>query len=117
MTQTYTGSCHCGAVRYEVDLDLKNAISCNCSICMRTGSLLTFSAADTFKLLSGEEALSDYQFNQKSIHHLFCKTCGVRSFARGKTSDGKPMVAINVRCLEDIDLAELAITPFDGKSR
>lgn len=119
MAETHhTGSCHCGAVRYHVDLDLeKPAIQCNCSICARTGSLLRFVPADAFKLESGAEQLTDYQFNKNVIHHLFCKTCGVRSFARGVGSDGKDVVAINVRCLDGFELAQTPVMNFDGKSR
>lgn len=114
----HRGSCHCGAVRYEVDLDLsKPVIACNCSMCGRSGTLLSFVPASQFTLLSGEQALSDYQFNKHAIHHLFCKTCGIKPFARGKTQDGTPTVAVNVRCLEGVDLEALTIRTVDGKSR
>ncbi len=81
---THTGGCHCGKVRYEAKVDLgAPVIACNCSMCGRTGTLLSFVPATQFKLLSGEDSLTDYQFNKKAIHHLFCKVCGVKSFARG----------------------------------
>lgn len=112
---TYTGGCHCGEVRFEVQAQLAPIISCNCSICAKTGSLLAFAPVDAFKLLQGEGALSDYQFNKKRVHHLFCKTCGIRSFGRGKAPDGSEMVAINVRCLEGVDVSTLELTHFDGK--
>jgi hypothetical protein len=113
----FQGSCHCGAVKYSADLDLeKPVIACNCSMCGRAGTYLTFVPADEFKLLSGEGDLTDYQFNKKHIHHLFCSTCGVKSFARGSKPDGSQMVAINARCLDDIELGELKVTAFDGKS-
>lgn len=116
--KTYTGSCHCGNVRYEAELDLSQpVISCNCSICGRTGSLLTFVGANQFKLLSGEESLTDYQFNHHVIHHVFCKVCGIKSFARGKNPDGGDMVAINTRCLEDVDVTKLKQHAYDGKSK
>src|SRR5688572_4938554 len=82
--KTYTGSCHCGNVRFEVSADLSTVNACNCSMCSRAGYLLAFVPAAQFKLLAGEDAQSDYQFNKKVIHHLFCKTCGVRSFGRGE---------------------------------
>ena len=114
----YQGSCHCGKVRYSVEADLSGElISCNCSICGRTGTVLTFVPASQFKLEQGEGALTDYQFNKKTIHHLFCSTCGVRSFARGKGPDGSEMAAINARCLEGVDVATLKIVHFDGASR
>lgn len=116
MANTHQGGCHCGTVRYTVDIDLsKPVIQCNCSICSRTGTLLAFVAPDSFKLEKGEENLTDYQFNKKVIHHLFCKTCGVRSFARGMGPNG-PMIAVNTRCLDDVDAATLNITHYDGRS-
>src|SRR6478672_4767700 len=113
----HRGGCHCGAVRYRVNLDLsKPVISCNCSICGRSGTLLSFVPAEAFTLEKGEESLTDYQFNKKAIHHVFCKVCGVRSFARGAGPKG-PSVAINTRCLDDVDLEALQVQKFDGKSR
>jgi hypothetical protein len=116
--RTHQGSCHCGNVRYEVSLDLeKPVLSCNCSMCGRSGTLLSFVPASEFTLLAGEDALRDYQFNRHLIHHLFCTTCGIKPFARGQMPDGTPTVAVNVRCLEGVDLDALAIQTFDGKSR
>ncbi len=114
--KTYAGSCHCGNVRYQVETDLAQVIQCNCSICSRTGALLTFVKPEQFKLESGEGHLTDYQFNRKNVHHLFCSTCGIRSFARGTGPGDQPMYAINIRCLEDVDLAKLNVTQVDGKS-
>lgn len=118
MTQTtHHGGCHCGAVRFHVDLDLTQpAITCNCSICSRQGTLLSFVPTNQFTLDGGEANLTDYQFNKNIIHHLFCKTCGVKSFGRGIGPDGAAMVAINVRCLDDIDLAAVPTYSYDGKS-
>jgi hypothetical protein len=115
MTRAYKGGCHCGAVRFEATIDPSNPITCNCSICGKAGHWLTFAPADNFKLESGENNLTDYQFNKKTIHHLFCKTCGIRSFARGKGQDGTEMIAINVRCLDDIDVDTLEPKKFNGK--
>lgn len=113
----YTGSCHCGNVKFEADLDLSSGVvSCNCSICRRTGALLAFTSPDHFKLLSGDGAVSDYQFNKKNIHHLFCNNCGVRSFGTGTGPDGKQMYAVNVRCLDGVELEGLKVNHFDGKS-
>ncbi len=114
--QTYAGSCHCGKVRFEATTELSKVISCNCSMCARSGYLLTFVAEDKFKLLSGEGELSDYQFHKRVIHHVFCRNCGVRSFARGAGPDGKTTYAVNVRCLEGVDVDALAITKVDGRS-
>jgi hypothetical protein len=114
--QTYKGGCHCGKVSYEIKADLAQVISCNCSICSKKGYLLAFISPEQFKLLSGEDALSDYQFNHHVIHHLFCRTCGIQSFARGKTGEGKAMVAINARCLEGVEPSELKVKQVDGRS-
>jgi hypothetical protein len=115
-SQKYTGSCHCGSVRFEVQGDMTNVISCNCSMCSRTGALLAFVPAEQFKLLAGEDVQLDYQFNRHVIHHLFCRNCGIRSFAKGIGPGGAEMRAINVRCLDGIDLDELKIKKVDGRS-
>lgn len=112
----HSGGCHCGKVRYEVKSDLARVIACNCSICAKQGLWLAFVPGSAFTLLSGEDALKDYQFNTKKIHHLFCGACGVESFARSKAKDGSEMIAVNVRCLDDVDISALAPKPFDGKS-
>jgi hypothetical protein len=115
-TRKHTGSCHCGAVRYEVTTDLAKVMECNCSHCSRKGFLLTFVPLEQFTLISGEGELRKYQFNKMRIDHLFCGTCGVQSFARASGKDGKPMIGVNVRCLPDVDPKTLTITPVDGKS-
>jgi hypothetical protein len=114
--RTYEGGCHCGKVRYRVTTDLARVMSCNCSICQKRGAILTFVPVSSFELRSGADSLTDYQFNKKIIHHLFCRTCGIGSFARGTGPDGAEMIAINVRCLDGVDLDSLTVTPFDGKS-
>jgi hypothetical protein len=117
MPTTYQGSCHCGAVRYQVTMPApEKAYACNCSICSRAGWLLAFAAPEGFKLLAGQEALSDYQFGKKRIHHLFCRTCGVRSFSRGSDDKGKESIAVNLRCLQGFDPAGLPVHSFDGAS-
>jgi hypothetical protein len=112
----YTGGCHCGRVRYEVKADLGRIISCNCSICSKKGSILAFAPRGEFCLLSGESDLADYLFNKHVINHRFCRTCGVESFAFGTRPDGQEMAAINVRCLDGVDVAALNPVPFDGRS-
>lgn len=113
---TYSGSCHCGAVKYEVSMDsLETAMQCNCSRCHRLGWLLTFVPVRAFTLLSGEDNLIEYRFNTKRIAHLFCKTCGIESFARGKDREDREMIAINVRCLDGVDLQKLTIQEVNGK--
>jgi hypothetical protein len=112
----YTGSCQCGAVAYEVDVDISTPVACNCSRCRRLGSLLAFAPRSAFTLLRGEGATTEYQFNKHVIHHLFCTTCGVQSYATGRTPDGSEMVAINVNCLDGVDPRSLAFTTVDGAS-
>ncbi len=113
--KTYSGSCHCGAVRFEAATDPAEAIACNCSHCAKDGLWLTFVTADRFKLLAGEGGLREYLFNKPAIHHLFCPACGVEPFARG-SKNGQPTYAINVRCLDGLDIATLQPKPIDGRS-
>ena len=114
---THAGGCHCGAVRFEAAADLGQVIACNCSICMKRGALWTLLPAAQFKLLRGDAALEDYQFGPKRLHHLFCPTCGVGSFSRGQSPKGEDTVAVNVRCLDDINVTKLTPMPYDGKRR
>ena len=113
----FTGGCHCGAVRYEVDASLDGAIACNCSICQKRGMVLVFTPRSNFKLLSGGDNMSDYRFNTHKIAHMFCKTCGVESYAFASAPDGTEMAAININCLDGIEPREVAARPFDGRSR
>jgi hypothetical protein len=114
--KNYTGGCHCGEIRFEVTADIGNVVSCNCSICQKRGALLSFVPAEKFALRAGSDDLKDYQFGKRSIHHLFCAQCGVAAFSRGTSPAGGEMIALNVRCLDDVDLAALKVTPFDGHS-
>ncbi len=113
----YTGGCHCGKVRFEVEMEIGKPISCNCSICQKKGTLLSFAPTKQFTLLQGQNALTDYQFHKHVIHHLFCSTCGVTSFANGSTPDGQEVKAINVRCLDGVDLDKIEVIKYDGKSK
>lgn len=116
--RTHSGGCHCRKVRFEVALDLSEpALTCNCSICSRSGSMLRFVPSEQFSLKSGEDALTDYRFNTNTIHHLFCSVCGIKSFARGVDRSGNLTCAINVRCLDDVDLQTMPTRHVDGKSR
>lgn len=115
--KTYEGGCHCGAVKFEVTMPPPaKGFGGNCSICSRMGWVLTFVDADAFRLVSGEDALRDYQFGKQNVHHLFCTTCGIRSFTRGKKRTGEPVVVINLRCVNGIDAAKLPLETFDCAS-
>jgi len=115
--RTYSGSCQCGKVRYEVSADIGEVMSCNCSRCAKLGWLLAFVPATDFKLISGDDSTTEFQFNKHVIHHLFCSTCGIQSFAQGIGPGGAEMVALNVRCLDGIDLDSLTVKKVDGRSR
>ena len=112
----YQGSWDGGQVTFEVEGELAQVTEGNCSICSRNGSLLWAVSADNFRLLSAEEELATYTFGKQSIKHRFCPRCGIHTFAEGILSE-KPMVVINVRCLEGIDLSALPVKHFDGRSR
>lgn len=109
----YHGSCHCGAVRFEVDAPAAvEAHDCNCSICSKSGYLHLIVPKSKFRLLQGEDALITYTFDTGEAKHLFCKTCGIKSFYIPRSNpDG---VDVNVRCL-DPQPEPLTIVPFDGQ--
>lgn len=113
----YHGGCHCGKVQFDVDVDLSNPITCNCSYCSRRGSILAFTPESSFTLEKGGDDLTEYLFNTRKISHLFCADCGMESFARAAGPDGTKMVAVNVRCLDGVDLDGLSPHQFDGRSR
>lgn len=113
---TYTGGCHCGAVRYSVDMEIKSVVSCNCSLCSKRGWLLAFTTPEHFRLESGEDTLTTYRFNKHVVNHQFCKICGQQSFARGTDPSGAESIAINVRCLDGVDTDSFPVTKFDGKN-
>ena len=111
----YQGSCHCGRIAYEVEGDIAQVTQCNCSHCARKGFLLWFGPRSALRLKTPEPVLSQYTFNRHHIRHQFCAVCGCAPFAFGKDSKGNDTVAVNVRCLPDVDPAGLKITQFDGR--
>lgn len=113
----FTGSCHCGAIRYTVAEDAPaNAMACNCSICRRKAPLHHFTTPDKFTLHTPREAVATYKFNHHAVAHHFCKTCGIAPFAEGEGPKG-PMVEINLRCADGVDIDALKIQHYDGASR
>ena len=114
---SYSGSCHCGNVAYDFEsAPITGGLSCNCSICHCKGSVLHFVPASAFTLKTPRDALSTYKFNKQVIAHHFCSTCGVSPFAEGTSPKGEEMAAINLRCVDGIDLSKLTIQHFDGRS-
>ena len=115
--RTFTGGCHCGMVRFECTSDLAMVTACNCSICTKKGLHFAFLPPTSFQLRAGGDVLKEYLFNQRAIKHQLCADCGVDVFARGKRPDGTEVVALNVSCIDGIELSKLAMTPVDGRNR
>lgn len=112
--QQFKGSCHCAKIVFEAEGDLEGVVECNCSICRRKGAKMWFVPSERFRLLTPESNLATYTFNKHRIRHHFCPVCGIHTHGEANDKDGKPMVAINVRCLEDVDLDALPVRHFDG---
>ncbi len=113
----YKGSCHCGGITYAVEGELGEAIECNCSHCSRKGYLLWFVPRDHLRLNVPEGNLGKYTFNKHVIYHHFCPNCGCAPFGFGTDRQGNATAAVNVRCLEGVDLGALKRIPFDGRSK
>ena len=118
MLKTYRGSCHCGAVTFEADLDLtQSSYRCNCSICRRTRFWPAIATPENFRLLTSESELTQYLFNTRKNQHYFCKHCGVRPFGIGTETPIGKMYGVNLGCLEEVteeELSRLPITYMDG---
>ena len=114
---THQGSCHCGRIAFQVAGTVDKALACNCSICLRKGSLLWFVPRTALTLTTLEEDGATYLFNQHRIKHHFCTVCGIHPYADAQGPDGTQMAAINIRCLEDIDLDAIPVTHWDGRSK
>ena len=112
-TFVYTARDRSGAT---TEGEIEGVVSCNCSMCSRAGWLLWFVTPEQFTLKTPASALGNYEFNKHVIHHKFCPKCGIKPFSEGVGPGGKPMLAINVRCLDGVDLASLSPIPYDGKS-
>ncbi|HXU63523.1 MAG TPA: GFA family protein [Polyangia bacterium] len=117
MTQTYEGSCHCGAVRFQVEADLSNGAGrCNCSICTRVAQLSVLVKPEAFRLLAGEEALSFYEWGHKVSRRYFCRHCGIHCFGRGSLPElGGAFVSANLNCVEALEPTQLKVIYWDGR--
>lgn len=112
---SHKGSCHCGRIRFEVQGEFDSVVECNCSHCSRKGYLLWFVGRSDLQLQTPPEAMSTYTFNKHVIQHHFCPTCGCAPFGFGE-NQGKKVAAVNIRCLEDVDLTAVKRTPVDGRA-
>ncbi len=117
--KTYSGSCHCGAVRFEADIDLsQGTLKCNCSICLKGRFWPAIVQPSAFRLLAGEADLSTYQFLSLRDQHRFCRHCGVRPFVIGQSPRWGKFYGVSVTCLDNVSDAELAAAPvtfIDGR--
>lgn len=114
--EKHQGSCHCGGIAYAFDGDaITQGMVCNCSLCARKGAILHFIPASAFTLKTSRAALSTYRFNKQVIAHHFCKTCGVSAFGEGVDPAGNAMVAINLRCVDDVDPNALKLIFYNGR--
>lgn len=119
-SKTHTGGCHCGAVRFEVDLDLSKPVSqCNCTLCTKRGSSGLIVKPGAFRLLCGEGELRDYSRPREGYeagHFYFCSRCGIHAFGRGNLPQlGGEYVSVNVHCLDDVDPSTLTVVHWDGR--
>jgi hypothetical protein len=116
----YRGSCHCGAIRFEADVDLsRGTVRCNCTLCTKQRNWSAIVGEDAFRLLAGSASLTEYRCNTRTEQHFFCGTCGVRTFGRGSSLRWGPYVAVSVACLDDATDEELANAPvsfLDGRN-
>lgn len=112
--KTYEGGCHCGRVRFRVTADLSDVTECNCSICTKKGILHLIVPPERFEHLSGEHDLVTYQFNTRTARHLFCRHCGIHPYYVPRSDPDK--IDVNVRCLDEVDLASLTVKRFDGRN-
>ncbi len=110
---TYQGSCHCGAVQFQVETDFPELTTCDCSICSRKNAVMVKVHESRFKLLTGEQSLSEYQFHTHTAKHYFCKVCGIYPFHRKRVTPD--FFGVNVFCLENFDPAGIPVRATVGK--
>ena len=113
---THKGGCHCGKIAYAFEGEIGTVLDCNCSLCQKRGGLLHFISESAFTLNTPRENLGTYTFNKQVLSHHFCPSCGVSPFTEGTDPNGNKMVAINVRCVEDIDPRALDVKFFNGRA-
>jgi len=113
---TLEGGCHCGAVRFRVEMDEDQAlVECNCSVCTKKGIVHFIVPEERFAILAGEDALATYTFNTGVAKHMFCKACGIHAFYRPRSHPGS--WDVNVRCLDDVRVvSRFTRRAFDGRN-
>ena len=112
--QTYHGSCHCGAIRFEIDTDFTEFTKCDCSLCRKKNAVMAKVHEDQFKLVQGEDDLGLYEWNTNTAKHHFCKKCGIYTFHRKRVTPD--YFGINVHCLDDVDISDIPVVGVDGVS-
>jgi hypothetical protein len=112
----HLGSCHCGDVRFEVDIDASTGGRCNCTVCTKTSVTGGIVKPAAFTLVSDESKLATYEWASKMSKRYFCKHCGVHCFGRGHLEQlGGDFVSVNLNCLDDIDVRDLSLVFWDGR--
>lgn len=112
----HSGSCHCGAVKFEVEVDASAGMRCNCSICTKIGLVMGIVKPEAFRLLAGEPSLLSYEWGGKTAKRYFCKSCGVSVFSRGNLPEiGGAYVCVSYNALDDVDPADVKISYWDGR--
>ncbi|MDM0046597.1 GFA family protein [Variovorax dokdonensis] len=113
---TYAGSCHCGAIAFHVEGTIDSGLACNCSMCARRASLLWFVPREQLKLQTPEDNAGTYLFNKHMIRHRFCPACGIHAFGEANDPQGNAVAAVNLRCIEGIDLDAIPVKHYDGRA-
>lgn len=112
----HKGSCHCGRIAFEVTGEPTLLIECNCSICSKKGALIWMVPSSDFRLLTPQTDLATYTFNRHHIQHRYCPVCGMHPYGEANAPDGAGRIAVNARCLDDLEIAALPVKPFDGRA-
>ena len=112
--QTYRGACHCGRVSFELEAKLDYVMACNCSLCRRIGALWHGASESSLRITKGENELTLYQFNTMTAKHYSCRCCGIHPFSRPRLDPTR--WAVNVRCIDGIDISLLELKHFDGEN-
>jgi hypothetical protein len=110
--RTYHGACHCGAVRFEIESDVAELTTCDCSICRRKNALMVKVHESRFRLVAGEDSLSRYRFQTLTAEHFFCRTCGIYPFHRKRVTPD--FYGVNVFCLADFDATGIPVRATVG---